>query len=141
MSTKVPSDTRAKTAKELRKLRGRRLGLRMLIAVGLPTLIAAIYNGVLMTPRYESVTSFTVQSADGIQGGSALMMLVTNVPGTATRDVLVAVEYMRSRDMLDPTHRGARLHGALRLAGRRLFLPARRRRRIASARTSTSSST
>lgn len=100
MSTKVPTDTRAKTAKQLRKLRGRRLLLRMLLGVGLPTLIAAIYQGGVVTPRYESVTSFTVQSANGSIGGNALMMLVSNVPGTATRDVLVAVEYMQSRDML-----------------------------------------
>ncbi len=101
MSTKVPTDTRAKTAKQLRRMRARRLGVRMALGIGLPTILAAIYLGLIMTPRYESVTTFTIQSANGGMGTNALMMLVSNVPGTATRDVLVAVEYMRSRDMLD----------------------------------------
>lgn len=100
MSTSVPSDTRSKTAKQLRRLRARRLALRLALGVGLPTLLAALYYGVYVTPRYESVTAFTIESADRSQSGSALQMLMSAVPGNASRDVLLVREYILSRDML-----------------------------------------
>lgn len=100
MTTSVPSDTRAKTAKQLRRLRARRLALRLVLGVGLPTMLASIYYGGLVQPRYESVTTFTIQSADGTPGTSALQLLVANVPGTAGRDVMLVQEYAQSRDML-----------------------------------------
>lgn len=100
MTTTVPSDTRAATAKQLRRLRGRKLALRLVLGVGLPTLLASIYYGSLVQPRYESVTTFTIQSSDGAMGGSALQLLVASVPGTASRDVMLVQEYARSRDML-----------------------------------------
>lgn len=100
MTTSVPSDTRAATAKQLRRLRARRLGLRLLLGVGVPTLLASIYYGALVQPQYESVTSFTIQSADGAGPGNALQLLVAAVPGTASRDVMLVREYVESRDML-----------------------------------------
>ncbi len=100
MTTSVPSDTRAKTAKQLRKLRARRIALRLVIGVGVPTLLAALYYGTLVQPQYESVTSFTIQSADGAGQGSPLSLLVASVPGTAGRDVMLVREYVESRDML-----------------------------------------
>ena len=63
MSTNVPTDTKAKTAKQLRKMRLRRLAIRMGVGIGLPMVIAGIYYGLIASPRYESVTSFTIQSA------------------------------------------------------------------------------
>lgn len=100
MSINVPTEAKARTAKEIRKLRARRLVTRMAIGVGLPLIIGAIYYGVIMTPRYESVSTFTIQSSNNSMGASALQMLVATVPGSATRDVLVAIEYIQSRDML-----------------------------------------
>ncbi|MGE0791121.1 MAG: hypothetical protein AB7S26_35945 [Sandaracinaceae bacterium] len=100
MSSNVPTDTRAKTQKELRRLRARRLILRMGLGVGLPTLCAAIYYGVLMTPRYESESTFTIQSSDGGMSTNAISMLLATAGGSATRDVLLAIEYIESRDML-----------------------------------------
>ncbi|HEY8431699.1 MAG TPA: hypothetical protein VIL20_25140, partial [Sandaracinaceae bacterium] len=100
MTTSVPSDTRAATAKQLRRLRARRLALRLSLGVGLPTLLAAVYYGLLVQPQYESVTSFTIQSADGAGPGNALQLLVASVPGTAGRDVMLVREYIESRDML-----------------------------------------
>lgn len=100
MSTTVSNDTRVETVKQLRKMRLRRLGLRLFVGVGLPTLFGAVYYGLVATPRYESVTAFTIQSADGGAPISALQMLVASVPGSATRDVLLVEEYVRSRDML-----------------------------------------
>ncbi len=100
MSTTVPSDTRAATAKQLRRIRARKLMVRMLVGVGLPTALAAVYYGWLVQPQYESVTAFTIQSADGGGGTSALQLLVAVVPGSATRDVMLVQEYAESRDML-----------------------------------------
>ncbi len=100
MSTTVPSDTRAATAKQLRRIRARKLMVRMLVGVGLPTALAAVYYGWLVQPQYESVTAFTIQSADGGGGTSALQLLVAAVPGSATRDVMLVQEYAESRDML-----------------------------------------
>lgn len=100
MSTSVPSDTRAKTAKQLRRMRARRLALRLGVGLGLPLLIAGIYFGAIVSPRYESVTTFTIQSSDGGGHSSALQMLMSNVPGAATQDVMLVQEYVTSRDML-----------------------------------------
>lgn len=100
MSREVPIDTRAKTAKELRKLRRNRMLLRLLIGVGLPTLLASIYYLGIATPQFESYSGFTIQSADG-GGPSSLQLLVASVPGNASsRDVRIAEQYIRSRDML-----------------------------------------
>jgi capsular polysaccharide transport system permease protein len=100
MTTTVPSDTRAATVKQLRRIRARRLILRLGIGVGLPTILAAIYYGLIVTPQYESVTSFTVQSADGGYSPTALQMLITQSSGTAS-DSLLVLEYIHSRDMME----------------------------------------
>lgn len=102
MSTSLPADTRAATVKQLRKMRLRKMGLRLFLAVGLPTMAAAAWYGFIVTPRYESVTTFTIQSADGGAAiGGALEMLMGGAPGgSATRDVMLVQEYVQSRDML-----------------------------------------
>lgn len=100
MTTTVPSDARAATVKQLRKIRARRLALRLGIGVGVPTLLAAIYYGLIVTPQYESVTSFTVQSADGQVNPSALSLLVASVPGSSS-DAHLVEEYILSRDMMN----------------------------------------
>ncbi len=100
MSTTVPNEARATTAKQLRRLRARRLTLRLLLGVGLPTLLSTFYYGLLVQPQFESVSTFTVQSADGGGAPSALQMIVASVPGSASRDVMLVREYVESRDML-----------------------------------------
>ena len=100
MSTSLPADTRVATVKQLRRMRTKRIALRLFIAVGLPTLAAALWYGVFVTPRYESVTTFTIQSADGPRVSGALQMLMSNVGGSASRDVMLVQEFVRSRDML-----------------------------------------
>lgn len=101
MTTTVPSETRASTAKQLRRMRARRLIVRLVVGVGLPTALSIVYYGALVQPQYESVSTFTVQSADGAGPPSALQLLVASVPGSATRDVMLVREYVRSRDMLE----------------------------------------
>ena len=101
MSGNVPIDTRANTAKELRKLRARRLARRMLLGVVLPTVLASIYYGGIVTPQFESVSSFTIQSAEGAGPSAGLEWLVSAVPGSSgTRDAMLVQEYILSRDML-----------------------------------------
>ncbi|MFK7991724.1 MAG: hypothetical protein AB8I08_37250 [Sandaracinaceae bacterium] len=115
MSTSVPSDTRAKTARQLRKVRQRRLVLRLGLGVGLPTLLAMAYYGTYVTPQYQSVTTFTIESADGAAPTNALQMLVASVPGSSGRDVALVREYVSSRDMLNhltEEHRWADHFGA-----------------------------
>lgn len=88
------------TASELRKKRTRRFALRLALGVGLPTLISAIYFGLVATPQYESIGTFTIQSAD-TQGAPTLELLVASVPGSgATRDSLLVQSYIESRDVL-----------------------------------------
>ena len=91
--------TAVNTVKELRKLRARRLVRRLGLGVVLPTVLAALYYGVLDTPEYESVSSFTVQAADG-PAAPQLELIFASVPGNAGRDALLVQEHVLSRDML-----------------------------------------
>jgi capsular polysaccharide transport system permease protein len=82
-------------------MRARRLATRLSLGVGLPTAIAAIYFGMIASPQYESITSFTIQSADAPSGGSPLQALLMAVPGTSARDPMLVEQYIESRDMVD----------------------------------------
>jgi len=87
------------TAKELRRLRARRLARRLGIGVALPTVLAGLYYGFVVTPQFESVSSFTVQAADG-PTAPQFELLFAAVPGNAGRDAQLVQEYALSRDML-----------------------------------------
>ncbi len=88
------------TARDLRKERQRRVIVRMLVGVVLPTLIAVVYYGVVAAPEYESLSAFTVRSADG-GGGVGLELFIASVPGSsAGRDAILVQEFILSRDML-----------------------------------------
>lgn len=101
MTGPLPPDRRAATARDLRRLRVRRLVRRLVLGVGLPTIIASVYVGLVATPQYESVSSFTIQSADGGAGAPSLELLFASIPGnSAGRDVLLVQDYIRSREML-----------------------------------------
>ncbi len=88
------------TAKELRKLRARRLIRRLGLGVVLPTVLAGIYYSFLVTPQYESLSSFTVQAADG-PSAPQLELIFASVPGNAGRDAQLVQEHALSRDMLE----------------------------------------
>ncbi len=91
---------RPPTARDIRRQRSRRLAWRLALGVGLPTVLAAIYYGLVATPQYESTASFTIQSADS-SGAASLELLIATVPGSgATRDALLVQSYVQSRDML-----------------------------------------
>ncbi|AKF09656.1 hypothetical protein [Sandaracinus amylolyticus] len=108
MTAQVSGEARAETVRVLRKLRARRLTTRLSLGVGVPTLIAGIYFGAIASPQFESVTSFTIQSADTPAAASPLQALIASVPGSSSRDTMVVGEYIESRDMVD---RLARDHG------------------------------
>ncbi|MCB9623532.1 MAG: hypothetical protein H6723_09395 [Sandaracinus sp.] len=100
MTGPIPAERRSTTAKDLRRLRARRLAIRMTLGVVLPTAIAAVHVGLVASPEYESVSSFTIQSADGV-GAPSVEFLFAAIPGsTAGRDVLLVHEHVRSRAML-----------------------------------------
>ncbi len=100
MTGQLPGKARAETAKQLRKLRARRLLQRMLIFVALPTVLATIYYGAIVSSQYESSSAFTIQSADG-GAGASLELLIAAVPSSGTgRDVMLVQQYALSRDML-----------------------------------------
>lgn len=91
---------KAATARDLRKARQRRTILRLGLGVVLPTLLAMVYYGLVAAPQFESVSAFTVRSADG-GGGMGLEFFIASVPGSsAGADAMLAQEYILSRDML-----------------------------------------
>lgn len=100
MTGPLPAERRSSTAKDLRRLRARRLVLRMSLGVVLPTAIASIYVGLVATPEYESVSSFTIQSADGVSASSVELLFAAMPGSSAGRDVLLVQEHVRSRAML-----------------------------------------
>ncbi|MDQ3034643.1 MAG: hypothetical protein M3Y87_19695 [Myxococcota bacterium] len=102
MTAQVTGGARAETVRVLRALRARRLALRLLIGVGLPTLVAGVYFGGIASPQYESTTTFTIQSADTPLGASPLQALMASVPGgSSSRDTMLVEQFIESRDMVD----------------------------------------
>lgn len=84
----------------LRKKRLQRLVKRLAIFVVIPTVIAAVYFGMLASSQYESITSFSVQSSEvrPMMGMEGLLAGLANPGGR--NDVLTVRDYILSRDML-----------------------------------------
>jgi capsular polysaccharide transport system permease protein len=92
--------TGAIRARAVRRTRARRLLLRLVLCVGLPTLVAAFYYGFWASDQYRSMSVFTVETADG-QVATGFETLLGALPTSgATRDILVVRDYILSRDML-----------------------------------------
>jgi capsular polysaccharide transport system permease protein len=99
MSTE-PIPTGAIRARAMRRTRARRLLLRLIVCVGLPTLLSILYYGFWASNQYQSVGTFTVESADG-QVATGFELLIGSLPTSrAARDILVVRDYILSRDML-----------------------------------------
>lgn len=77
------------SAQELRRIRARRFIQRVLLWVGLPTLLAVVYYGFWASPQYQSVSIVSVQSNEGGKNTSS------------KRDAMLVREYSLSRTMLD----------------------------------------
>lgn len=98
----------AAAVRALRRARARRLGLRVAVGIGLPAILASIYFFFIASPQYESVSLFTVQSAEA-RGAMGLEALIGAVPGaSAPRDSLAVRDFIVSRDML--AHLERQLH-------------------------------
>lgn len=84
----------------LRKQRSRRLIRRLAVFVVLPTALAAVYFGLIASPQYESVTTFSVQSSDSrtMMGMEGFLAGLTS--GRGGNDVMAVRDYVLSRDML-----------------------------------------
>lgn len=92
--------TGAIRARAMRRTRARLLLLKLVVCVGLPTLVAAFYYGAWASNQYQSVSVFTVETADG-QVATGFETLLGALPTSgATRDILVVRDYILSRDML-----------------------------------------
>lgn len=89
----------APSAKQMRRERSRRLLRALGLFVGLPTLVASVYYFALASDQYESVTTFTVQSSEGRAVGGLETLLGTIPGGPADRDVMLARDFVLSRDM------------------------------------------
>jgi capsular polysaccharide transport system permease protein len=89
----------AAAVRALRRARARRLGLRVAVGIGLPTLLASVYYFFVASSQYESVSLFTVQSAEA-RGVMGLETLIGAVPGAAAHDALAVRDFITSRDML-----------------------------------------
>jgi capsular polysaccharide transport system permease protein len=97
----VPAGSSQAAAAAVRRARGRRLALRVLLFVLLPTVLATGYFGLIATAQYESYSLFTVQSSEarptlGVEG-----LLAGITGGNAGHDALTVRDYVLSRDMLE----------------------------------------
>ena len=86
-------------ARQIRRARARRLLIQVLVWVGIPTVAASIYYGLIATPKYESVAVVAVQSSEQAASLEPLAaMLASNTTG---RDAFVVRDFIRSRAMLE----------------------------------------
>lgn len=92
--------SRTEVVRKLRRTRMRRLALRVLLFVIVPSVLGVVYYVGIATDQFESRSTFTVFSNEG-RSSIALETLIGGIPGSAsTRDTLAVREYALSRDML-----------------------------------------
>ena len=94
---KTRANSRAANARDIRRARARRLGIQSGIWVGIPTLLAIIYYGFIVTPQYESVTTFAIQSN---KDRPSFVSAIIAMPSSSGRDAHLVREYIATRDML-----------------------------------------
>ena len=88
------------TPQERQRRRNRRLAIKFLVWVGIPTLLAAVYYGLIATDLYESESRYIIQAANGSTSVS-LDSLLGELPGSGSdRDALAVRDYILSRDVL-----------------------------------------
>lgn len=78
----------------------RRLPLGLLLVVGLPTLVGALYYGVIASPRYVSESHFVVRSAGSVQPSGLGLALQGVGISAGMNDAFAVHEYLGSRDSL-----------------------------------------
>jgi capsular polysaccharide transport system permease protein len=96
----APAEAARAAAKKVRTARVRRLLFRLALFVVLPTALAALYYGVVASDQYESVSLFTIQSAEARPSG-AVESIIGIIPGVGvSRDTLAVRDYILSHEML-----------------------------------------
>ena len=99
MTQTAPKRRAEVTAREIRRQRLMRLGLRLVLWVVAPTLLASVYYGLIASQQYESVALVAVHST---RGAASIEPLAAILPSaSSSRDGLVAREYVLSRSMLN----------------------------------------
>ncbi len=78
----------------------RRLPIGFMTVVGLPTLIGALYFGVIASPRYVSESHFVVRSAGSVQPSGLGLALQGVGLAAGMNDAFAVHEYLSSRDSL-----------------------------------------
>ena len=83
-----------------RRQKAKRLKRQLQLWVGIPTLIAVIYYGLIHSDYYQSESSYSIQSTD--RGGAiGLDSVLGSLPGMGSdKDALTVKEYILSRDVL-----------------------------------------
>ena len=74
----------------------------LMLVVGIPTLLATIYFGLLASDIYVSEARFAVRSSS-VSGGETglLAALATPLGGSSSQETLIMTDYVHSRDMLE----------------------------------------
>jgi len=78
----------------------KRLPLGFLIVVGIPSLVAGVYYGLIASPRYVSESHFVVRSANSAQPTGLGIALQGVGLSTGMNDAFAVHEYLDSRDSL-----------------------------------------
>ncbi|MFZ0133693.1 MAG: hypothetical protein WAK95_14225 [Desulfobacterales bacterium] len=84
------------------------LRLRLLLFVGLPTLLGLVYFAFLATDMYVSEARFSIRGAEG-GGGPEWLALFGHAGGSTAADAYVVQEYIQSQDMLTVLEQGLAL--------------------------------
>jgi capsular polysaccharide transport system permease protein len=95
-----PPAANREAVERLRRERTRRLAVRLMVFVVLPTLLAGAYYGAFATDQYESYSQFTVHSVENRAPTGLDGLLGAFAGGASARDTLVVRDYILSRDML-----------------------------------------
>jgi capsular polysaccharide transport system permease protein len=104
MSQAAGQASLSRGARQLRRARARRLLVHTLLWIGFPTLVAAIYYGLVATPQYESVAVATVQSNEQSPSLEPLAAMIAS--SGSGRDAFVIRDFIRSRAMLEALEKG-----------------------------------
>jgi len=87
------------SAAEIRRRRARRLALRYLVCVGLPTLLAFAYYGLIASPQYDSRAVIAIESNEGRDAAEVTKKKDSNAGNQ--RDARMLRDYIRSHEVLE----------------------------------------
>lgn len=113
----LPGQARSRAS----RLKAMRRRLPLLIVVGLPTLLAVVYWGVIATPRYVSEAHFIVRKTNEARPNSLGLVLQSAGLSAGVADSFAIQEYMVSRDAAEDLDRRFDLEKVFSRNGADLF--------------------